>query len=545
VAKKDRSALKTDQAESRPADAFAGPFPLRSLPLWPVCTAVLVVFIAVYLLTQNLFILVEGRTYFVNAGFVSGITASRYWLFPAGSNTRFTSMMFASLVNHTCGVSVTCTNTWEAELVALAFGAIAIHTFQLIGSLRLTLFVAGLWVLSAPGLSGVLWQSIQHDKIALILTILTLTLAVEFFSRRDRPRWADALFSVVLTGLFGVAFNAKEVAFLLPICVSFLAVVLALRGGGSVLRNLQILALPVVYSAWYIGYYFAHLGAAWSHHIASGSPLEGIETLILVSLSLGNFFSLGQWGPYSREALAIAKPLYVAFAGIVAALALFRARKWRRSRTGFIASLPNAILGRWRELYLLLILSVSLAAFARTKFPSAFYMMIPFWAGTLLVILVLRFLVADMPHSRVAFGLLLLLMAAPLLVSYSTHFAPGGAVPRLLQGSRSLEFSFETVRALLPAPQVKAVRITVAGTPDSRWYLLTGARGESLDADLGPYIFDDLSSRPVMIDGDDPVNTAKPRVPGEADIRLAEDYSLMSISFDGQTMFRRTGSSAK
>ena len=537
--------MNTDQSNTRTANASAGPFPLRSLPPWPVCTAVLVVLIAVYLLTENLFILVEGRTYFVNAGFASGITASRYWLFPAGSNTRFTSMMFASLVNHTCGVSVGCTNLWEAVLVALAFGAIAVHTFQLIGSLRLALFTAALWALSAPALSGVLWQSIQHDKIALILTILTLTLAVAFFSRRERPRWADAWFSVLLTGMFGVAFNAKEVAFLLPICVCFLAIILAFRSGGSVSRNLQVAALPIIYSAWYINFYFAHLDAAWSHHIGGGSPLVDIQALILVSLSLGNFLSLEQWGDYSREALAIAKPLYVLFVAIVAALALYRTLKWRRPKTGFVAGASTAILNHWRELYLVLIMCVSLAALARTKFPSAFYMMIPFWAGSLLVILILRFLVAGLPHSQTVFGLLLLLMAAPLLVSYSTNFAPGGAVPRLLEGSRSLERSFGTVRTLLPATQVKAVRISVAGTPNCSWYLLTGARGESLDTDLGPYIFDDLSVRPAMIDGNDPANLAKPPVPGEAGVRLAEDYSLESISFDGRTLFRRADPSAK
>ena len=536
--KHDSSFVNTDESATGEASVVTGPFPLRCLSPWPVCAGTLFVFISTYLLTQDLFILNEARSYFVNGGWTSGITASQYWLFPAGYNTRFTSMFFANFVTHACGVSIGCTNMLQSCLVALAFGAIVIHTFQLVGSLRLTFFVAGLWALSAPALSGAIWQSIQHDKIALILTMLTLTLSVEFFSRGNRSRWEDGSCSLVLTGLFAVAFNAKEVAFLLPICGVFLAVILSMKSGGSVVRSLLVMTLPMAYSAWFIGFYLIHLDSTWANHISGGSPLAGARTLLLLSLNLGNFLNLGQWGDYNKAALGVAKHLYLTFVVVLAVLALYRALKWRRPKTGFIAGARNAALTHWRELYLLLICSVSQAAFARTAVPSAFYMMIPFWSGTLLIILILRILVAAIPRPRLAFGFLLVLMAAPLLVSYTTQYGPGGAVRRLLQSSHSLETSFGAIRVLLPVGQVKAIRMSVAGTPDCSWYLLHGMRGENLDADLGPYIFNKLSARPIMIDGNDPARIAKPPLPGEADIRLADDYSLLSVSFDGKLVFR-------
>jgi hypothetical protein len=527
---------------SRPSASAAvtnsGPFQLRLLSPWPVFTATLTVFVGSFLLTHNLFILIESRSYFVNGGWRNTITAPQYWILPAGYNTRFTSMLFANLVTQTCGVSVGCTNALESCLVALAFGAIVLHTFQLIGSLRLSLFAAALWALSAPALSGAIWQSIQHDKIALILTILTLSLSLEFFSRPSRARWIDGLFSLALTGLFGVAFNAKEVAFLLPICVAYLAIVVGIKSGTGVLRSLIVVVLPVVYSAWFIGFYLIHLDPAWEHHISGGSALAGLRSLLLLSLNLGNFLGLGRWGGYNQKALVLSKDLYIVFAVTVASLLVYRVIQWGRQNTGLSPDVRSVALSHWREIYLLLITAISLAAFARTNHPSPFYMMIPFWSGSLLIILILGAIASDFPRPTFVFCSLLTLMAAPLLLSYSTLFGPGGPVPRLEQNSRSVQESFSAIRALLPGNEVKIVRITVEGSPDCVWYLLHGRHGENLDDDLGPYIFDELADHPVMVDGNDLANETTTTVEGEADIRLAADYHLLSISFNGAEIYR-------
>jgi hypothetical protein len=519
------------------------PFPVRSVAIFSIAIGTLLIFIASYLLTQYMFVLIEARSYLANAGWVSRITAAGYWLFPTGFNTRYTSMFFAGFVNHTCGVSLGCTNAWESILVALAFATIAFHTFQLAGSIRSTILTAGLWALSAPTLSGVLWQSIQHDKIATILIMLTLSLTAHFFSRAYRSTWSMVFFSILLVALFGIAFNAKEIAFLLPICVGFLAIVLAVGTGGSLLRNLAVVVLPLAYSAWYIAYYFIHLNAEWSHHIAGGSPETTLKELALVSLNLGNFLGLGNWGDYNLAVEKLVKSLYLLFVVTFILLVLYHGFKWRPRAVPSVPEFLLKLLDSWREFYLLLITIICFAAFARTSKPAAFYMMIPFWSSLLLLVLVSERLVSGLRYPRLAFVLLLTLMATPLLISYSTNFATGGAVPRLVQNSASLEESFAVVRGMLPPAEVKVIKIRIPENADCIWYLLYGRHGENLDEDLGPYLLNNVSLRPTMIDGNNSANKDRVPVPGEADVDLSNSYKLERITFNGQVIYQSAGSS--
>lgn len=512
-----------------------GPFPLRGLPLWPVVTASIISFLASYALSQDLFVMNEGRTYFANFGWANFISAAHYWFQPTGFNTRFTSMYFASFVGHQCGVDVSCTNMWESLLFAAAFATVILHTFQLLGKIKLTLFAATLWLFSAPALSGILWQSIQHDKIALCLTLLTLSATLEFF-RAPRRTTYRIVFSLALTALFGVAFNAKEVAFLLPICATLLAVLLALPDMRQVWANLAVMALPVAYSAWYITYYFRHLSAAWSDHIAGGSPLQGMASLILLAAGLGNFFSLGRWSTYSDAVLQISKWLYVLFFAALFALLIHRLTRGRTPAER--QSLLQWCASWWRELYLCSVFTICLLALARTRVPSVFYMMIPFWAMAVLLVLVLERLTTSLRHSRPIFLMMLVLISAPLLLANSTFYAPGGPVPRLLETSRALESTLQTVRTLLRGRNVSSLKITVEGEPDCVWYLLHGARGENIDVDLGPYIMGDISAHPVIIDGNDAQHVSAPLSAGAAEVELGKQYQLRRLTFEGKDIVR-------
>ena len=517
---------------------------VRCMPFPSLCLATLIVFVCTYMLTQNLFVLREARSWFVHGGWINGIGASTYWLFPAGSNTRYTSMLFANFLGKTCGVSIECTNAFQSGLVALGFAAVLIHSFQLLGTYRLSLFAASLWVMSSPMLSASIWQAVQHDKLATILSILILALSVEYFSRAGGSRLSAALFSAVLTVLLGVAFNAKESTFILPFCITFLAITLSVKAGNNIRQRLLVIALPMVYSAWYITYYLVHLQAQWSQHIASGSPLGGVRDLFLFLLNINLGFLPG-WGVSNDIAILVAKAIYIMFVVFVTVLLLVWVAGERRVKTGSSSRMPERVFLYWRELYTLAIFVISVAVVVRTRYPGAYYMIIPSWAGIVLTIMVLKRLASKFDPGSLLFQALLTSLAVPMLISYSTHFFPGGGVSRLLQGSREIESSFTAVRSLLPSDKVKAVRLTISGTPYGDWLLLWGRGEEKLDSDLGPYIFNDLSVHPLMIDGRDtlnqgrgPVSEAQLTPQGEAEITLSEEYRLVKVSFGGTLVFQ-------
>jgi hypothetical protein len=277
--------------------------------------------------------------------------------------------------------------------------------------------------------------------------------------------------------------------------------------------------------------------------VGSGSGLSNLLNLTSQSLALGpGFMSLGNWGTtFDRlQSLAIvAYGVAAVTALILAAVSVARARD--RMKAGGSAPSVRAFAA---ELYLA---GVVIGVFGLTVFtaaPSAYYMMLPYWAGLLLWILLLRRM-ARASSRPVLVGLIVLVpFVLGSVAATASNYGEVGAVPRLGIASDRLRTTGGTVRTLLEGRDVTAVRWRPLGHADSEWFLLRGGFGDfvTLD-DIWPFLMEDRSARPV-VEGltDGTVESLRASIvryshPGEVLMVTDDRYRLLLLAHEGEVLF--------
>ena len=237
--------------------------------------------IAIYLSCLFLFIPIntEARDYTLHNGYFGDtisytgwITRRDFWgalINPVGANSRVVSMVVFEFSHGACGLNAVCLNS--IQIFELLAGTIActVHLDQLI---RRPAIVAGaivLWSVSLPVFSAGFWQATQHDKLAFVFAFTALSLGL--WAIRHTRVEGRLIAGAILTILFALAINSKEIAFFLPVAaaaqVSFLAPISGLRGK---LHAAWVYAVPAVYSAYYIFAYMHRLSPQWGQHVFAG-----------------------------------------------------------------------------------------------------------------------------------------------------------------------------------------------------------------------------------------------------------------------------------
>jgi hypothetical protein len=535
---------------------------------WLVAGAAgLLAFLFYLTITANIFVLSEARTYTVHGGWIDSIRASTYFLFPEGVNTRYTSMFFSALTRQICGVSVFCMNWFQSALLGLCALLSVVHAWQITRRWTIAIGAFAIWMLSGPALNAALWQSIQHDKLAMVMILLTLVVThVAIVRPRTGPVSMALAFAIVM--LTAVAFNAKEVAFLLPFAsAAMVGHLWSSRHGFAWRRALALLLPQFAYAAWYIVTYFANMKSEWASHTMKGSLLKGALMLSEHALNLGNFMGLGSWGSGNARLRSLAEAGFAMAAAILLLLAgVALVRQYlpalRKGRTALVELLrEDSALA-----YFILITTIVVAGSARTAFPSAFYLLLAMWSAGAALLLLLCRLSRSFVWHRAAFGALVIVTLLPYMLSYAAHFVPGGVVPRGLETSKRLRDSFAAIAAMVDGTQVRTLRFVLAGDADFEYYYFTGHVPGATDQDLGPYVFQSQAVRPKVelvklesnaLEEVDPSITKRWRalmerehataasaVPeqtgGELNVFLDRNYTLRRVLLDGADVFAKS-----
>jgi hypothetical protein len=489
-------------------------------------------------LTHGLFVFSEARREMLWP--VDGDLA-RFLLFPQleWGHGRLTGIAAFQLTGLVCGVDAFCVNASGAALIGLAVIVTVVHTFQLTGTLWVSLAIAALWTLSPTVLGISLWQSTRFDILAFIVAIGTSALWWAALGRASLSRaWLVAI-PLVSVLLMAVAFNAKEVAYYLAGVLLLLAVV---RGAqmGRVRRNLLVAAVPVAYAAWFVAYGLIHIApdyAANSSEVLIPGNLVGLVREAL-GISPG-FMGIHQPGRTFDALQAFVRPTLLAIVVVVIAIAVVIVLREARRRPTW-----SDLLGYGAEVYLVAVIGATMLANARSAGASAYYLPIPYWAALVLAALLLRRLARRPAWRRVAQTLAGAAVVV-LLVAYASHFAPRSAWAVLSDASARMRDVGSVVRTLLEDKAVRTVLWRTIGDPNGHQYVLRGIGRATVGDEIWPFLVGDASARPrveALPDGDVGVwRVRAPQLdaPGDVLLVLSEDYRLLLLAHEGEVLFER------
>ena len=234
----------------------------------------------------------EARQYYTGE-FYPTISPLGFFLMPEGANSRYVSMLFSSTIANIDGPSTAFINVSQIAVLGLGLFFLFCHSIQVTENLTASVFAFVLTILSWPTLNLLLWQSLQHDKIMIVFS--TLSLIVHFsFIRREKVTWPQSIVvSVVMILIVSLANNSKETAIFIPVALAAQIMLFTMRSGryDSDHKLLLPFASIVIYDIVFFYDYFSHLNPGWGGHISGGNTIT-LRTLIAYVLNSGNFMSL-------------------------------------------------------------------------------------------------------------------------------------------------------------------------------------------------------------------------------------------------------------
>jgi hypothetical protein len=510
-----------------------------------------------WLLSRDLFVMTEARGYSL---YRPPIDPLRFLLLPdlqMGSGRLLGQLQF-QLTNVVCGVDAGCFNGVGALEVAIAAALLVGHTWQITGRLAVAVTAAGLW-LTSPALLGIaVWQATRFDTLAFVFFVLATMTWWAVLGRRHVGRAGALAFVVGSILLLALAFNSKETTYALIVVLPGIAILRGVAVPGAVRRNLLLAAIPLAYGAWFIAWGLSHMDPLYAARSQGISALEGIASLARAGLGIdGTFMYLAAQGDAERLAPAVATAwllLGVLLAALAAAAlgALILSR--RRTAPPSVTPPPAprrpaeraaAILrAAPAELYLALVASVTLAILARSAAPASYYMPVPVWAVSTLLLLAILRMGAALGSPRTLPVVVTAAWAAVHLLTLAVLLAPGSAYDQLQQASARMREIGATLRGAYPdgraygpilwrtleAPATQFLVLrdpAVARSPDGTY---------SPGSDIGPYLLGerDWRSRVIHL----PTGTlaelaARPAAEREMVVAIDADYRIRLLSFEG------------
>lgn len=493
-------------------------------------------------LTASLFVFTEARPFQLEP---HALDLVRLVILPepAYGESRQLGILSFDLTGSACGVSAGCTNAATAIIVAIAAIAVLIHARQLLPSTRVATAVALLWIISGPVLVTAFWQS---SRFHLLSTTAILLIATWWWSELGRshmtPRRAGG-FIVGSVVAMVVAFNLQEMAYLLVPLLGLLAVVRGARIG-AVRGNLLMVAIPLLYGCWYVFYAVNHVDASYAAFSGGQEPLQGATKLLNAMLGTsGPFAFVAQGGDDWAER----RRLLSLSLGLLAVLGVSGLLGWLVLTLRRAGTRNLRLLRRWdRELYLLALFAMPLAAGSRSSGAVGSYVLLSQFALITLVALLLRRIARTgrrwhaWASVTAATGVVAALLAAATLI------APGSTYQQLVTDSASIRRVGATIAEALDGRPVASIRWRTLEVPPTAFYVLRGkGLPNQVGEDLWPYLVNDRAARPpveVLETGDGPELRAQASTlsaDGAALIVIDKAYQLRLLAYDGAVLVDR------
>jgi hypothetical protein len=491
-----------------------------------------------YAFTQHLFVFTEARNFLLRA---FDLDLVRIFLLPVPDYVgtgRLTTHAAFEVMGAACGVEVACVNMAQILVLAVAAALVFVHTVQLSRSPALAALVAGLWVISAPVLGAAMWQSTLFDKLAVVASLAISGFWFWAFGRPRLSKTAMVAVGGVSVLLLGIAFNTKEITFYLPGVLIVLAFLRGLEGKGRLPRNLLTAALPLAYSGWFIGVALVRLDESYVSHVGSGSSLDTLGILLGQLLALGQTYALGAWGSWFDSAQALAFGLLVATAVSAAVLVIAAIRRSGLSlhRDTLVSFTPELYLGAT-------FLGVMLLT-TRTLHPSAYYLMIPYWALMTLVLLVVRRAALATSRPGLASAIVVSLLVLASVSATASHFGDGASVTRATLNSQRFMETGSMIRQVLQGRAVAHVDWRAIGPSDTEWYILRDETADPVPGPtLWPFIMEDAAQQPTLQplgEGDAASLRAEAVAhpePGRVLVVTGPLYELQLLVHEGQVLY--------
>lgn len=491
-------------------------------------------FIYFFILTQPLLIFTEARTYVANSGWSGGIGLLEYFFWPNGGNARFSSMILFSIQGYLGKGDYELVNWFQAGLLSITAFFAFIHTVQITKHIAIAWLTSFAWVFSGPVLGAALWQATQHDKLAALFIFSTLAFSHRVLTSKQRTS-TSILSSFLILVLTSMAFNAKEISFLLPFMTIVLIWHLKCQNPAfNQNRAIKIMAPQFVYSAWYIIIYALNFKSHWSSHVMGGHAFNGLIKLILLMFNFGNFMDLGQWGVtnlYLRVFSAIAYAIFGVFLFAVCIIAIKRSYVSRGS--GFSVRLSSIHDG----IYFGALITITLIGGSKTAHPSIFYLLVTSWATCALIILSIYKASQRYKTKRTIVVLLGMAFFTPYLLSYVPHFVEGGAYKRAMDASRHIRLSFNAIKSLVDPHSIRHLHVDTKNHHNMEWFLFSDCSHKGVDQDLPMFLFNDnslqtsISISPFVEDSEPAGNNT-----GDLVVFLDERLFIEKLLFEGQVL---------
>ncbi|MFN8622741.1 MAG: hypothetical protein U0869_18555 [Chloroflexota bacterium] len=535
--------------------------------------AALGAFLVVLLAGNGLNVMTEARDY---ALWGPRIDLPRWLAFPVldwGSGRLFGQLQFV-LTSKVCKVDAGCFNAVGALETAAATAILVVLTRQLTRSLPMALAAAALWVTSAPLLGLALWQAARFDLLVFTLVLTAMSLWWWVAERPGLGRRGSTGVVVATLALLNLAFNAKEIAYILVGLLPIIAVVRGWARPGLVRRNLLLLAIPLLYAAWFIGHGLTHMEPSYAARVSSQSLVGGALELARQGLGFGAQSMYLPVGGDPIDGLRIvAAVLYAALALFLVTVALVagvrawrasRARRDRRADPGTDAPrgsmvrirrfLDRLVPGGGHVLVLLAVLAGTVPVIARNDWPAAYYLLLPFWSVAVLGLLLIRRLARGTPWPRAVTGVALGLWAAAHVAILVSLLAPGSAHDQLVRDSARVRDIGATLRWLLADQAAGPIRWRTIGIPTTEFYLIRDPgrpRLPTLQWQVGPELFPYLLldpgwQRPVTFltagsVGELATAPDDPATAGDTTIAIDDQYRLLLLRVDDEVLVEAPG----
>src|SRR5262245_14171400 len=496
-------------------------------------------------LVHSLPVLTDARGFIYFAGWIERFSVFEFLLSPEGySDWRGKRRLVSNVVfageRLFCGFDAPCINLVQIGLMAITSAVLFLHVVQVSKNIKLGVISSLLWIFSAPALNAVFWQATQHHKLAALFSGATLCASFHAVTNPSRNTGKIIFSNLGVWILSVLALNSKEVSFFLPAAlVAQVAVFAPSRSWAGYLEAGRMVVLPIVYCTYFISMFFSRISPDWLQHVGSGDHVSGLITLLGFFMNVGNLMSLGI---QARRAALLSWIAVLGLAATVGAAAIGYCI-CRRKAASYQPASDRANGLRMKSLgyvgYFLVIGASTLTLMLRTKYPSAYYLLIPAWAlqvallGTVDAVLQCVF-----ARGKATAGFLLGACTLPFLLGYASQLLDGAAVIRLRKLGANFSESFATIQTAVPAPMIHKARFVFDEEPDCFWYFFRSMTGEGGDQELLPFVYQKNISVPLTYD----VGRISSPYPeqGELLVHWTPDLRIARIALGGTEVFRRT-----
>jgi hypothetical protein len=283
--------------------------------------------------------------------------------------------------------------------------------------------------------------------------------------------------------------------------------------------------------------------------------VAGLRQLVTQSMGVASSFGLIDRGPDALRVRVVVAALWGLFlVALLVAAGAAVGRAWRvrlppgvRPQGGLLAS--------WgAELYLLALGTGAALIGARSAGLTTYYGIVPAWAFSILVLLLVRRVARGAAHPHRVAGLLTGLLVLAWGAAYVGLFvARDGAVWQLRDDSARLRATAALVRTLLAGRDVQAVAWRPEGTPSTAFYLLRDpGRAQAADGawrvgpELWTWLIGDATEVPVTSLDAEPGGDGVAgdgwggdvaRGPGEVLLVTDPAYGLVRLSIGDEVLY--------